>query len=78
MTVVDDSSHAHRSAQPLHRDVELGEDLVVFEILSRDRGRRRRDLLAEISSRPPLIAYRRAFGDLRGAEELYLLAEPHG
>ena len=32
--------------EPLHRGVELGEDLVIVEILARHRRRRRRDLLA--------------------------------
>ena len=78
--VVDAVHRMHVGArQPLHRGVELGQHLVVVEDVAGDRQRRGRDLLAGHLVPAAVDGVEQRLGQVDpGAEELHLLAEPHG
>ena len=65
--------------QPLHRVVELRHDVVVVEEVAGDRRRLRRDLIAGHLVAAAIDGVEQRLRQIHaGAEELHLLAEPHG
>ena len=78
--VVDAVHRMHVGArQPLHRGVELRHDVVVVEEFAGDRQCLGSDLVAGYLVAAAIDGIEQRLGEIdAGAEELHLLAEPHG